>query len=82
LYLILDLEILLIFPYTLSEYSNEIYGLIIMIIFVLILTIGFIYELGKGALKIDSKQNANNLEKIYSFNSSYLEKIDYYSQKL
>jgi NADH-ubiquinone oxidoreductase chain 3 len=64
LYLILDLEILLIFPYALSSYSNDIYGLIIMLIFTIIVTIGFVFELGKGALKIDSKQNTNNLGNI------------------
>jgi NADH-ubiquinone oxidoreductase chain 3 len=53
LYLILDLEILLIFPFALSGYSNNIYGLIVALIFIIIVTIGFIFELGKGALKID-----------------------------
>jgi len=58
LYLILDLEILLIFPFAISMYINDIYGLIIILIFIIIVTIGFIFELGKGALKLDSKQNA------------------------
>src|SRR5215471_9275266 len=44
LYLILDLEILLIFPFALSSYSNNIYGLSIMLIFTIIVTIGFIFE--------------------------------------
>lgn len=56
LFLLFDLEILLVFPYAVSAYNINIYGLIIMIIFFLILTIGFAYELGKNALKIDSKQ--------------------------
>jgi NADH-ubiquinone oxidoreductase chain 3 len=30
-----------------------------MLIFFLILTLGFIFELGKNALKIDSKQTSN-----------------------
>ena len=59
LYLILDLEILLIFPFAISMYINDIYGLIVILIFIIIVTIGFIFELGKGALKLDSKQNAN-----------------------
>jgi len=66
LYLILDLEILLIFPFALSGYSNNIYGLIVALIFIIIVTIGFIFELGKGALKIDSRQYnsiSNNLNK-------------------
>lgn len=56
-YLLLDLEILLIFPYSVSNYTNSTYGLIILLIFTLIITIGFVYELGKGALKIQSKQD-------------------------
>jgi len=56
LFLLFDLEILLIYPYVVSAYSNGIYGLIIMLVFFIILTIGFVFELGKNALKIDSRQ--------------------------
>jgi NADH-ubiquinone oxidoreductase chain 3 len=56
LFLLFDLEILLVYPYVVSAYFNNIYGLIIMLIFFLILTLGFAFELGKNALKIDSKQ--------------------------
>jgi len=56
LFLLFDLEILLIYPYIVSAYSNSIYGLIIMLLFFFILTLGFVFELGKNALKIDSKQ--------------------------
>lgn len=56
LFLLFDLEILLVYPYIVSAYSNSIYGLIIMLIFFLVLTLGFAYELGKNALKIDSRQ--------------------------
>jgi NADH:ubiquinone oxidoreductase subunit 3 (subunit A) len=55
-YLLLDLEILLTFPFAVSEYVNNIYGLIITLGFIIIITIGFVFELGKGALKIPSKQ--------------------------
>jgi len=61
LYLILDLEILLIFPFALSMYINDIYGLICILLFIIIITIGFIFELGKGALKIDSKQTKSSV---------------------
>lgn len=44
------------YPYSVSGYNNDIYGLIIMIIFFVLLTLGFIFELGKNALSIDSKQ--------------------------
>ena len=55
-YLLLDVEILLTFPFALSEYINDIYGLIITLGFILIITLGFVYELGKSALKIESRQ--------------------------
>src|SRR5258708_13852330 len=56
LFLLFDLEILLVYPYLVSAYSNGIYGLVMMLIFFLILTLGFAFELGKNALKIDSRQ--------------------------
>lgn len=55
-YLLLDLEIVMIYPFAVSEYENGIYGLIVVLIFIVIITVGFIFELGKGALKIESKQ--------------------------
>src|ERR1700709_276837 len=64
LFLLFDLEILLVYPYTISAYNNGVYGLVIMLIFFLALTLGFAFELGKNALKIDSRQmytlNSNN----------------------
>jgi NADH-ubiquinone oxidoreductase chain 3 len=56
LFLLFDLEILLVYPYIVSGYANGIYGLIVMLIFFLVLTLGFAFELGKNALKIDSRQ--------------------------
>ena len=56
LFLLFDLEILLVYPYVVSAYINGIYGLIIMLLFFLLLTAGFAFELGKNALKIDSRQ--------------------------
>ena len=57
LFLLFDLEILLIYPYTISAYNNNIYGLIIMLVFFVLLTAGLVFELGKKALTIYSKQN-------------------------
>lgn len=56
-YLLLDLEILVIYPYGISVYDNGIYGLIVVLIFIGIITAGFVFELGKNALKIDSRQS-------------------------
>ena len=65
LFLIFDLEILLIYPYVVSAYVNSVYGLIVMLIFSIILTIGFVFEIGRGALKIESRQS-NELPKTYN----------------
>jgi NADH-ubiquinone oxidoreductase chain 3 len=69
LFLLFDLEILLIYPYAVSAYTNGIYGLIIMLIFFLVLTLGFAFEINKNALKIDSRQMfkiSNNVFRISS----------------
>ena len=62
LFLLFDLEILLVYPYVVSAYTNSLYGLVIMLIFFLALTLGFAFEIGKGALKLSSRQN--NLDSI------------------
>src|SRR5207248_8956330 len=62
LFLLFDLEILLVYPYIVSAYTNEIYGLLVMLVFFLVLTLGFAFELGKNALKIESRQ-------VYNFNN-------------
>lgn len=56
LFLLFDLEILLIYPFFVSAYTNSVFGLTNMLIFFLILTLGLAFELGKGALSINSRQ--------------------------
>lgn len=66
-FLLFDLEITLLYPFAVSQSLNSLYGLLIVLIFMVIITIGFVYELGKGALKIDSKENTGLiLKKIIS----------------
>ncbi len=72
-YLLLDLEIVLIYPFSLSEYDNNIYGLIVVLIFILIITVGFVYELGKSALKIESRQSNIKNYKSSKFVNSFLD---------
>jgi NADH-ubiquinone oxidoreductase chain 3 len=64
LFLLFDLEILLVYPYVVSSYVNNVYGLIIMLILILILTTGFVFELGKNALNLFSRQVFNFLKTI------------------
>ena len=51
LFLIFDLEILLLFPLAVSLYHVSTFGFSIAIIFFSILTIGFVLEIGSGAIK-------------------------------
>nr|YP_010733808.1 NADH dehydrogenase subunit 3 [Gayralia brasiliensis]YP_010733837.1 NADH dehydrogenase subunit 3 [Monostroma nitidum]WEG93079.1 NADH dehydrogenase subunit 3 [Gayralia brasiliensis]WEG93108.1 NADH dehydrogenase subunit 3 [Monostroma nitidum] len=50
LFLIMDLEILFCFPYSIALADIGDLGYWVGIIFILILTVGFIYEWSKGAL--------------------------------
>ena len=50
LFIIFDLEIAFLFPWAISPGAIGIFGFVSMMIFLFILTIGFIYEWKKGAL--------------------------------
>ena len=52
LFLVFDLEILLLFPLAVSLIEIGIYGFSIGIIFFIILTIGFVLEIGSGAISL------------------------------
>jgi NADH-ubiquinone oxidoreductase chain 3 len=60
----------MIFPFAVSEYENGIYGLLIVLIFIVMITVGFIFELGKNALKIESKQTRILMQKSENFGYS------------
>ena len=63
LFIIFDLEIVLIYPLTVSFYLNGTYGIFVAITFILLLGVGFVYEVGYDALKISTKQeNYSQLE--------------------
>jgi NADH-ubiquinone oxidoreductase chain 3 len=57
LFLIFDLEIILLFPLALSLYNVSTYGFTIAIIFFIVLTIGFILEIGSGAISLVNMDN-------------------------
>ena len=50
LFIIFDLEIAFLFPWAISLGKIGIFGFVSMMIFLFILTVGFIYEWKKGAL--------------------------------
>ena len=57
LFLVFDIEIVIIYPVLPTLYNNEILGLIFVLLFFFLLILGFAFELGKNALNINSKQN-------------------------
>ena len=66
LFLIFDLEILLLFPVSLTLYKISTYGFAFAIIFFIILTVGFALEIGYGAIsleKLNLNSNLNNIKK-------------------
>ena len=52
LFLIFDLEILLLFPIAVTLYQLSTFGFSVAIIFFIVLTIGFILEIGSGAISL------------------------------
>jgi len=54
LFLIFDLEILLLFPIAVTLYQVSTFGFSIAIIFFIVLTIGFVLEIGSGAINLSN----------------------------
>jgi len=52
LFLIFDLEILILYPLALTLYQVSTYGFSVGIIFFIVLTIGFVLEIGSGAISL------------------------------
>jgi|SRR2546425_11069461 len=52
LFLVFDLEILLLFPIAVTLYQVNTFGFSIALIFFIVLTIGFILEIGSGAISL------------------------------
>ena len=62
LFLVFDLELLVLYPITVTLYEVGSYGFWIVLIFFSVLTIGFVYELGSGALKSMLPSSRGNKE--------------------
>ena len=57
LFLVFDLEILLILPIAVSLYQVGTFGFSVAVIFFIVLTIGFVLEIGSGAINISTSAN-------------------------
>ena len=60
LFLIFDIEVLLFYPVAVTLYNISFYGFWIAIIFFTVLTIGFVYEIGKGVLYFTDHRSSVN----------------------
>jgi NADH-ubiquinone oxidoreductase chain 3 len=60
LFLIFDLEILLLFPIGVTLYQVSSFGFSIAIVFFIVLTIGFVLEIGSGAISLNNLDVLNN----------------------
>ncbi len=65
LFLPFDLEISSILPYVTSAYNNGLYGLIILIIFLMMLVIAFILEIQLRVLKIERSYDKDRSDSNY-----------------
>jgi len=63
LFLVFDLELILLFPMALTLYQISSFGFTIAIIFFLVLTIGFVLEIGSGAISLQNNEVKINTNK-------------------
>lgn len=71
LFLIFDLEILLLYPVAVTLYNVSVYGFWIAIIFFTVLTLGFVYEIGSGVLYFTDQRSAISRPTVNSSNVLY-----------
>jgi NADH:ubiquinone oxidoreductase subunit 3 (subunit A) len=63
LFLIFDLEILLLFPIAVTLYQISLFGFSVAIVFFLVLTVGFILEIGSGAISDNTSSSSSSFKK-------------------
>lgn len=68
LFLVFDMEILLLFPISISLYHISTFGFCMGLTFFLVLTIGFIFEIGSGAIGLT---DSNSFSLIYFLNNIF-----------
>ena len=61
LFLVFDLEILLILPISVTLYQVSFYGFSIVLIFFIILIVGFVLEIGSGAIALTNINTSSKL---------------------
>lgn len=66
LFIVFDIEVLFLFPFAVVLYESSIVAFWVAIIFLIILTIGFVYEWSKGALKFTAQSSSSSTSSSYS----------------
>lgn len=69
LFLVFDLELLITVPFCVNIYKTGAYGFWIFLLFFLVLTIGFVYEIGTGALYFTDQRSSikNSIRTLIKF---------------
>ncbi|WPK27802.1 NADH dehydrogenase subunit 3 (mitochondrion) [Australozyma saopauloensis] len=62
LFLPFDLEMSSILPYVMSAYNNGMYGLMMVVTFLMVLVMVFMYEMRLNAMKLDRKYESKSKE--------------------
>nr|YP_008475278.1 NADH dehydrogenase subunit 3 [Candida gigantensis]AGS44579.1 NADH dehydrogenase subunit 3 [Candida gigantensis] len=69
LFLPFDLEISSILPYVISPYTNGLYGLVILVVFLLMLVMAFVLEVQLQVLKLERTYYSQDTETTYYVDS-------------
>src|ERR1700760_443760 len=80
LFLIFDLEILILYPLAVTLYQVSVYGLSFAKIFFIVLTIGFVLEIGSGAISLQNTDviSHNKNKKLTPYYLIYLRSNSHY----
>jgi len=71
LFLVFDIELVLLLPISVSLYAISTFGFVVAIIFFIILTIGFIFEIGNEVITLKSSSITNNSNLNLNLNLNY-----------
>jgi len=61
LFLVFDLEVLLLYPLAVTLYQVSAFGFSVALLFFIVLTIGFVLEIGSGAISISNSNIKNKI---------------------
>ena len=69
LFLIFDLEVLLLYPLAVTLYQVSVFGFSVVFVFFFVLTIGFVLEIGSGSISMSNKEVKNSNNPLSNYNT-------------